>query len=385
MLPQTTEDTGRNFRQKPDGRWEAMYYQNGERQYITGRKGETAADVQKRLNEALHNLDRGIEAPKDNRQTLGEYLDSWVIRHRANLQYDSWRRYEEPIRLHIKPLLDKVPLTKLSKAQVKQLYAHVIAKGLAYNTVKKVQNALHKALNDALDDELVTRNVADRVTIPPAHTKPRGKVIFTAEETDRIIEAARGHKNEAAIVVIALTGCRIGETLGARWPALNLDEGTLEIVTSLKPADKRGWILGTPKTEESEGTVFLTRYTVAVLRQHHAKQIEQRFKHKVGWNPLNLIFPSAAGTPINRNNFRNRDWAETLAKAGVRYSSPHPGGRHSYATQAIEAGASLERVKGAMRHASISTTSDFYIHDQEDASRSVRDTMERLHGSNPEK
>jgi integrase len=204
---------------------------------------------------------------------LSEYLDDWVVRHRANVQYDSWRRYEEPIRLQIKPLLGKVPLTKLSKAQVKQLYAHAINKGLAYNTVKKVQNTLHKALNDAVDDGLLIINVADRVKIPPAQVKPKEKVIFTAAETDRIIEAARGHKNEAAIVVIALTGCRIGEVLGLQWPALNLGEGTMEIVTSLKAADKRGWTLGTPKTEESYGTVYLTRNTISVLRQHHAKQI----------------------------------------------------------------------------------------------------------------
>src|SRR5262245_61995716 len=104
-----------HVRQTSDGRWEALYYANGERRYITGRKGETATDVQRRLNEALHNLDRGIEAPKDNRLTLGEYLDRWVIGHRENVQYDSWRRYEEPIRVHIKPLLGKVSLTKLSK------------------------------------------------------------------------------------------------------------------------------------------------------------------------------------------------------------------------------------------------------------------------------
>ena len=36
-----------HVRQKPDGRWEALYYVNGERRYITGRKNETAADVQK--------------------------------------------------------------------------------------------------------------------------------------------------------------------------------------------------------------------------------------------------------------------------------------------------------------------------------------------------
>src|SRR4051812_10970516 len=58
------------IRQKPDGRWEALYYVNGERRYITGRKGETAKEVSTRLRAALHDLDRGIEAPKDNRLPL---------------------------------------------------------------------------------------------------------------------------------------------------------------------------------------------------------------------------------------------------------------------------------------------------------------------------
>src|SRR5260370_24684108 len=86
-----------HIRQKPDGRWEALYYVNGERRYITGRKGEPAADVQKRLNEALHNLDRGIEAPRDNRQTLGEYLAAWLITTKPSVEYSSWNRHETVI------------------------------------------------------------------------------------------------------------------------------------------------------------------------------------------------------------------------------------------------------------------------------------------------
>jgi len=274
---------------KPDGRMGWRYYDNqGKRKDLTSRKGEEPnnfAAFKARVTKFKHERNIGIVAPIDNRLTVSEYLDRWVIGHRENVQYDSWRRYEESIRVHIKPFIGRLRLPDLTRLHVKQLYAHIVAKGLAYNTVKKVQNTLHKALNDAVDDGLLTINVADRVKIPPARTKPREKVIFTAEETDRIIEAARGHRNEAAIVVIALTGCRIGEVLGLRWPALNLDQGLMMIETSLKAADKRGWMLGTPKTEESYGTVYLTSRTVALLRQHHAKQLEQRLKHEVGWNP----------------------------------------------------------------------------------------------------
>src|SRR5215813_4923503 len=94
-----------HVRQKSDGRWEALYYLNGERRYITGRKNETATDVQKRLNEALHNLDRGIETPRDNRQTVGDYLDSWLIAKKPTIEPTSWDRCEESFRLYVKPAL----------------------------------------------------------------------------------------------------------------------------------------------------------------------------------------------------------------------------------------------------------------------------------------
>jgi hypothetical protein len=83
-----------HVRQKPDSCWEALSNVHGECRYITGRKGETDADVQKRLNEALHNLDRGIETPKDNRQTLGEYLDRWLLMKKPSLEYSYWKRSE---------------------------------------------------------------------------------------------------------------------------------------------------------------------------------------------------------------------------------------------------------------------------------------------------
>jgi integrase len=181
------------------------------------------------------------------------------------------------------------------------------------------------------------------------------------------------------------TGCRLGEILGLRWEAVDLDRGTMQIVTVAKEVPRHVWGLGEPKTDQSRRTVFLTSQAVDALHNHHAKQIEERFKHQVGWNPIGLVFCSRAGTLINPNNFRNRDFTDILNKAGSKYLSPHPAGRHSGATQAIDAGAQLYDVQQWLGHASISTTADIYAHAQEGASRSVRDMMERLHGTNPEK
>lgn len=54
-------------------------------------------------------------------------------------------------------------------------------------------------------------------------------------------------------------------------------------------------------------------------------------------------------------------WRDMLAQAGVRYREPHMA-RHTFATVWLRNGGRLERLKVAMGHASIRTTSDLYSH-----------------------
>src|SRR5262249_15682622 len=58
-----------------------------------------------------------------NRQTLGDYLDGWLITKKPTIEPTSWDRCEESFRIYIKPALGKVPLTKLTAQQIQQLYA----------------------------------------------------------------------------------------------------------------------------------------------------------------------------------------------------------------------------------------------------------------------
>jgi integrase len=177
--------------------------------------------------------------PTNNHLTVGEYFDQWLARRKGQIEYESWRRNEESFRNHIKPALGRIALTKLTKQHVRQLYADVAAKGLKRNTVAKVQITLRKALNDAIDDDLLVVNVAARISLPPDKRGPQRT--FKAEETNRMIEAAEGNRYKALIALLATTGCRLGEALGLRWQALDLDRGTMRVETVLKELDKNVW------------------------------------------------------------------------------------------------------------------------------------------------
>ncbi len=370
-----------HIRQKPDGRWEALYYVSGERRYITGRKGETASDVQKRLNEALHNLDRGIEAPRDNRQTVGEYLDSWLVTKKPTIEPTSWDRCEESFRIYVKPALGKVALTKLTAQQIQQLYAQVLALGRAPGTVAKIHMALHKALEDALRLDIVARNVSDLVDKP----KDTHKEIQTlsAEQVKQLFEAAKGERLEALIILMFFTTCRFGELAGLRWSSLDLDRAEMRITAAMK--EQRGHMrLGTPKTPHSVRTIPLASYAVAALRQHHVNQKVEYLKHGGNWNPDQLIFCTLAGTPISRNHFRSRVWTRLLEKAGLAYVHPHAL-RHSGATFLYSMKVPPHAITSFLGHSSVAFTQSTYGHLQAAMLEDARKAMESLLAANPEK
>ncbi len=98
------------------------------------------------------------------------------------------------------------------------------------------------------------------------------------------------------------SACRLGELLGLRWSALDLDRGEMQITSALK--DVHGHqSLGTPKTPHSRRTIPLTSVAVESLRRHHVNQTVERLQHGAGWNPNHLVFCTSTGTPYSQTNW----------------------------------------------------------------------------------
>ena len=73
------------------------------------------------------------------------------------------------------------------------------------------------------------------------------------------------------------------------------------------------------------------------------------------------MFPSAAGTPLEMNNFSQRTFKPLLTLAGLRTIRFHDL-RHTFGSLLIQAGASLAYVRDQMGHSSIQVTVDVYGH-----------------------
>lgn len=186
-------------------------------------------------------------------------------------------RYEQVVRLHLKPRLGSAKLKDLSPLHVQGLYSEKLEESLSPTTVRKVHNVLHRALNQALKWTLIPNNVSDIVQAP----KSRGKEIvpLTNEQTKAFLDAARGDRLEALYVLAVTTGARKGELLSLKWDDVDLERGLLRISRSLTRVRGRFELGETKKGRK----INLTDRAIRALRKHRKRQLKERIESDSLW------------------------------------------------------------------------------------------------------
>lgn len=111
------------------------------------------------------------------------------------------------------------------------------------------------------------------------------------------------------------------------------------------------------KIEDSETTVPLPPKLREILRQHQRTQLQDT--EAAAANTLGLVFTSTKGTPLEPRNV-NRAFTALVKRAGLRPIRLHDL-RHSCATLLFAQGADIATVQRILRHASITTTTRFYL------------------------
>jgi integrase len=320
------------------------------RRYVSGKnKGETRAA----LNKAKSGREGSFLADAST-TTLGEYLDGWLEDTRGTVRQRSWERYEQLVRVHIKPTLGRAKLKTLNPAQVRALYREKLEGGSSPRTVQYIHVTLHKALEQAQGDGLVARNAAKGIKAP----RPRKKEIapLTPDQARAFLEAARGDRFEALFVLALHCGLREGELLGLRWDDVDLEDGTLRVRRTLSET-RDGPIFEPPKNGKGRN-VPLTGAAVEALRDHLARQMREIDE---GYEDNGLVFASQTGNTMSASNLVNRHFKPLLKRAKLPRIRPHDL-RHTCATLLLIMGVHPKYVQELLGHATISITLDTYSH-----------------------
>jgi integrase len=183
--------------------------------------------VYDKLQKALQEQQQGT-LPTGPKQTVKQYLEYWLEEvHKPTIRLSSYVKYRRLIHIHIVPALGHVQLQKLSPQQVQSFYKKKSEEGLSPKMVHSIHGVLHKALENAVRWKLVSSNVCDLLS-PPRLVKQEIQPL-TPDQARRLVEAARGHRLEAVLVLAITTGMRRGELLALRWQDIDFVNKNVQI------------------------------------------------------------------------------------------------------------------------------------------------------------
>jgi integrase len=359
-----------DIHQRADGRWEArvdLGYEGGKRR----RKslyGATRREVADKLAQALADLRQGVALP-DDRLTVGEWLDHWleavVRREREPTTYEG---YEISVRRHIKPQLGSVPLARLQPEHVERWLRQLAAGGAGVRTRQFALQRLRTALNLALRRGYVARNVAELVDMPrqprPRHAPP------SLDDARRVLEATRGDRLQALVVVALGLGLRRGEILGLRWEHVDFERRTVTVRARVNRVYGVGLVVRPgAKSAAGERTIAMPQIVVEALQRHRLQQQRDRLLAGARWKgppdddagrPTGFVFTSTVGTVLEPRRV-DTYYAQVRARTGLSRASFH-GLRHDFAGLLLVLGVAPRVVQEMMGHSNYHVTMNRYTH-----------------------
>lgn len=361
---------------RADGRWSGSYFvpQPGggrTRRYVYG---STRDEANTKLVGLMSEVARGLPVAT-TQVTVASYLRSWLDDVAAKrVRPNTLTSYRSNVELHIAPVIGSRKLKKLSARDVRSLLDACESSGLSPRSTRYVHATLRVALEDAVREDLVPRNVAKLVRLS---TPPRAETrILTVDEARLLLSRTRADRLHAALVLLLVLGLRRSEALGLRWSDIDFESGVLHVRQGLHWSEGKLQFLP-PKTQRSRRTVPMPRLCREALSRHRDQQADEAETCLHPWPLVELVFTTTVGTPVDPNNF-SRTFARWCREAEVPTVRLHDL-RHTCVSMLLTLGVNPRVVMEIVGHAALEMTMNVYAHVAVGEQRSALDKLDGLY------
>jgi integrase len=243
--------------------------------------------------------------------------------------------YKYLLKVHVLPAIGKLRLRDVCITDVQKLVREKIEAGLSVQTAVHVRNCVSAIFRHAkrvgfYSGELPTEGVQ----LP--HMVRRERRALNWEQAKAIIERLPAPV-EQLVLLLTLTGLRIGEACGLRWKHVDFTASVIVVEQTYR----RGKY-GPPKKESSIRRLPLVQSLAAELAA---------LKASTRWaGPDDPAFANEIGRPLNQNNVLRRVLKPLVKAKGLPWVSWHSF-RHTNASLADQVGLTVVERKKVLGHA----------------------------------
>ena len=367
---------GTIFKRK-DGRWSAQAYvtlTDGTRKRISITKPEREA-VKAKLDEVMAQEKKKIPFAEKS-WTVAAYLEHW-LKHtvKTRTRPNTFARYESVVRTHIIPTLGNKRLNELGVRDVQCAIEKLKLKGCGGRTMQIYRQVLSSALNRAMRDELLFRNVARLVDLPKYEKKE--VVIWTAKQAALFLQTAQADRWYVGYLMMLTYGIRRGEMAGLRWCDIDFENDCFHIRQQINRIDGK-LCAGAVKTKAGRRTLpLVSAVRAALLERARSSGIAPVcFDPNAQTGTVNTILVTQSSTAIEPKALQT-NFSRLIEQAGLPKITLHAT-RHIAATLLKNLNVPLKDVQLILGHANVSTTLEIYQHGDMEIHRQAISAVEHV-------
>lgn len=358
---------GSVHKDKDSGKWYYMltlYDENGKRRQKKKRGFKTKKEANIALVEAENEVNKGTYI-EPSKELFIKYINDWFDIKKKSIPRSA-KTTRTYIDTYIIPFFDNtVTLGNLQLRHVNnfitKLNDHPRGEKVGYSpsTIKRAMDIIKSALEYAVIDGLIPKNVAKGATMPKKKDTKEALKVWNMEEMERFLKAAEGDRLYILYLLALKTGCRQGELLGLRWKDINFNTAEITISQVLSH-DAKEFYEGA-KTEAGNRRISIDNKTIMKLKEHQKLIGLEKEKHGEGYIDNDLVVCTTIGTPYNPSNILNRSFKPLIEASGVP-RIPFHGLRHSHATMLLQLGENIKIISDRLGHSDIKVTLSIYSH-----------------------
>lgn len=286
--------------------------------------------------------------------TVKELYNMWLETYQYTVEESTLNKTMNVFNVHIIPEWGDTLVTDIKPLNLQRYINTMQGKILHY---RKITGYLRRLLNLAVRMDMLNVDPFTKIEMPRERRQfNKPKQFMDVDEFKAfidVLDSQYSQINKQAYTLLrlgAFTGMRTEELLALQWQSVDFNNGYIEIVQALGRGLNGSTYIKEPKSRTSRRTLKVDNKMLSVLSEWY-----EYSKHK---QPNDYVFNNQGKT---LQVMRPNKWLHDVSdKYGVAVGLSMHKLRHTWATLAIEQGASVKQVQTYLGHADVAMTLNVY-------------------------